>query len=42
LIAIANEQTTWFGLIPEILVKRMLRDVSSNKIRNFQEFFVNE
>jgi hypothetical protein len=29
-------------LIPEILTKRMLRDVSSNKIRKFQKFFANE
>ncbi len=29
-------------LIPEILTKRMFRDVLSNKRRNLQEFFVNE
>ncbi len=39
---ITNDQTIWFELIPEILTKRMLRDVASNKIRNFQEFFPNE
>ncbi len=31
-----------FELIPEILTKRMLRDVPSNKVRNLQEFFANE